>query len=115
MCVRCRIGGIIALIALWTVKNQMHIPRCVCEYNCYIVYCVAMYLKFRCPTCIYFECADHRIDGKEFIDLSEAEIKEIIPLIGIAKQIMRLQPKVIDSSVLYSEIMIYVYPTVENK
>lgn len=39
--------------------------------------------------------ADHCIDGKEFLDLSEAEIKEIVPPIGIAKQIIRLQPKVI--------------------
>ena len=43
--------------------------------------------------------ADHCIDGKEFLDLSEAEIKEIVPPIGIAKQIIRLQPKVIKFAV----------------
>lgn len=38
---------------------------------------------------------DNYIDGKEFMKLSEAEVKQMITAIGIAKKIVRLIPKVI--------------------
>ena len=38
---------------------------------------------------------DNYIDGKEFMNLSEQEVKKIIPAIGIVKKIMRLIPKVL--------------------
>ena len=34
------------------------------------------------------------IDGSEFVALSEAEVKEIVPPIGLAKKILKLLPKV---------------------
>jgi hypothetical protein len=37
---------------------------------------------------------DNFIDGVEFINLVEADIKEIIPPLGLAKKILRLVPKV---------------------
>ena len=39
-------------------------------------------------------CADNYIDGNEFLELTESEIKDIVPPIGIAKKVIRLQPKV---------------------
>ena len=35
---------------------------------------------------------ENYIDGKEFNELSEAEIKAMVPPIGMAKRILRLQP-----------------------
>lgn len=35
---------------------------------------------------------DNYIDGKEFLTLSEAEIKIMVPPIGIARKILRLVP-----------------------
>ena len=37
---------------------------------------------------------DNYIDGKEFTKLTEAEVKEMVTAIGIAKKIVRLIPKV---------------------
>ena len=37
---------------------------------------------------------ENYVDGEEFVKLTEAEIKEMVPPIGIAKKVMRLQPKV---------------------
>ena len=39
---------------------------------------------------------ENYIDGAEFVGLSEAEIKEIIPPIGLTKKIMKLIPKVVE-------------------
>ena len=41
-----------------------------------------------------FYLLDNYIDGTEFVALSEAEIKEMVPPIGLAKKIMKLVPKV---------------------
>ena len=38
---------------------------------------------------------DNYIDGKEFMNLSEQDVKDIIPAIGIVKKIMRLSQKVL--------------------
>ena len=38
---------------------------------------------------------DNYIDGKEFTKLTEAEVKQMVKAIGIAKKIVRLIPKVI--------------------
>ena len=42
------------------------------------------------------------IDGKEFFDLSETDIKEMVPPIGLARKVMRLfpTPKVIMSTMV---------------
>ena len=37
-----------------------------------------------------FYLLDNYIDGTEFVALSEAEIKEMVPPIGLAKKIMKL-------------------------
>ena len=69
----------------------------------FFVHCLCFWKLFS-VTCPYIH-ADHCIDGKEFLDLSEAEIKEIVPPFGIAKQIIRLQPKVIKFVVCVSAIV----------
>ena len=38
---------------------------------------------------------ENYIDGTVFLGLSESEIKEMVPPIGLAKKIMKLVPKVI--------------------
>ena len=44
------------------------------------------------PCCLLVE---NYIDGKEFIKLTEAEVKVMVPPIGLAKKIIRLIPKVV--------------------
>ena len=43
----------------------------------------------------YVSPSDNYIDGKEFIKLSESEVKAMVPPIGLAKKIIRLIPKVL--------------------
>ena len=43
----------------------------------------------------YFYTLENYIDGKEFTRLTEQEVKDMIPAIGIVKKIMRLIQKVI--------------------
>ena len=38
--------------------------------------------------------SDFYIDGQEFIKLTETEVKEMVPPIGLAKKILRMIPKV---------------------
>ena len=66
---------------------------------CEIFSCVYTYFK----GIAYFKanCAlDNYIDSKEFTKLTEAEVKQMISAIGIAKKIICLIPKVNDSSCL---------------
>lgn len=42
----------------------------------------------------FFPIVDNYIDGAEFNSLTESEIREIIPPIGLAKKIIRMIPKV---------------------
>ena len=39
-------------------------------------------------------CTENYIDGSAFVELSSAEIKEMVPPIGLAKKIIKLLPKV---------------------
>ena len=41
-----------------------------------------------------FHLSENYIDGKEFIKLTEAEVKAMVVPIGLAKKILRLIPKV---------------------
>ena len=41
-----------------------------------------------------FYFLENYIDGKEFARLTESEVKDMVPRIGLAKKIMRLIPKV---------------------
>ena len=43
-------------------------------------------------TCIFYDAANY-IDGKEFLDLTDHDVREMVPAIGIAKKISRLIPK----------------------
>ena len=66
-------------------------------------------------TCMYFHqglytlvlsfYTENYIDGTEFVGLTECEIKEIVPPIGLAKKIMKLVPKVSR----------YFYPTISRR
>ena len=38
--------------------------------------------------------SDNYIDGSEFVKLSEAEVKQMVPPIGLAKKIVHLIPRV---------------------
>lgn len=37
---------------------------------------------------------DNYIDGSEFVKLTEQEVKEMIPAIGVMKKVTRLLPKI---------------------
>ena len=50
----------------------------------------------------YSPYTDNYIDGTEFMGLTELEIKEIVPPMGLAKKIIKLIPKV----------SFYFYPTI---
>lgn len=39
-------------------------------------------------------CSENYIDGMEFVNLTESEIKSMVPPIGLVKKIMKLCPKV---------------------
>ena len=41
---------------------------------------------------VLFNTLDNYIDGKEFIRLSKDDVGKLIPPVGIANRIMRLQP-----------------------
>lgn len=43
-------------------------------------------------TCMYNCLTDNYIDGAEFLTLSESEVKSMVPPIGLARKILRLQP-----------------------
>ena len=43
---------------------------------------------------MYLIIIDNYVDGNEFLQLKESDIKEIVPPIGLAKNIIRLNPKV---------------------
>ena len=57
--------------------------------NRYILECVA-----RCELCVSIPLMRCVIDGQEFIKLTETEVKEMVPPIGLAKKILRMIPKV---------------------
>ena len=42
---------------------------------------------------MYFYNVANYIDGKEFLDLTDHDVREMVPAIGIAKKISRLIPK----------------------
>ena len=46
---------------------------------------------------------DNYIDGREFTKLTEAEVKQMVPAIGIAKKILRLIPKVIMEGIMHTQ------------
>ena len=52
-----------------------------------------MYILYILHSPLYIS-AENYIDGKELLELTASEIKDIVPPIGIAKKIIRLQPKV---------------------
>ena len=43
-----------------------------------------------------FYFPENYIDGAEFVGLSEAEIREMVPPIGLTKKIVKLIPKVVE-------------------
>ena len=51
-----------------------------------LLYSIYLYLPFT--------FSDNYIDGKEFLKLTEQDIKEMIPAVGIIKKLARLIPKV---------------------
>ena len=44
--------------------------------------------------CLCTYRAENYIDGKEFAKLTESEVRDMVPPIGLAKKIIRLIPKV---------------------
>lgn len=42
---------------------------------------------------IYIVFIDNYIDGTEFLTLTEAEVKAMVPPIGLARKILRLRPQ----------------------
>ena len=42
----------------------------------------------------FFLLSDNYIDGNEFTKLTEAEVKDLVPPIGLAKKVIRMIPKV---------------------
>lgn len=44
--------------------------------------------------CLSCRVSDNYIDGQEFMKLTETEVKEMVPPIGLAKKILRMIPKV---------------------
>ena len=49
---------------------------------------------------------DNYIDGREFTKLTEAEVKQMVPAIGIAKKILRLIPKVIMEGIMHTQCFV---------
>ena len=47
-----------------------------------------------CFLCLSCRVSDNYIDGQEFMKLTETEVKEMVPPIGLAKKILRMIPKV---------------------
>lgn len=45
-------------------------------------------------SCLSCRVSDNYIDGQEFMKLTETEVKEMVPPIGLAKKILRMIPKV---------------------
>ena len=43
--------------------------------------------------CLFF-FAENYVDGKEFLSLTFEEIREMVPLLGLAKKLLRLIPQV---------------------
>ena len=41
--------------------------------------------------CILCVCLEEDIDGAAFLDLTEADIKSMVPKLGLVKKVMRLQ------------------------
>lgn len=48
---------------------------------------------------VCFALIDNYVDGKEFIRLSKEDITKMVPPVGLANKIMRLQAKVASKSV----------------
>ena len=49
--------------------------------------------------CTWLTTIDNYVDGKEFVRLSKKDIEKMIPPVGMANKIMRLQEKVTTKSV----------------
>ena len=54
---------------------------------------------------VFFNVLDNYIDGKEFVSLSEAEVKSMVGPIGLAKKILRLIPEVSRVEAQLSEVL----------